>query len=96
MLIEMIDGLPPYYGETEFRTILKISKGGRPPVKEAARFSSEANSFLDSCFYLMPSQRPSAKDLLRHVFIQKYAGHPFDISENVTFSRAAHQKSLGR
>ncbi|ESN98660.1 hypothetical protein HELRODRAFT_66976 [Helobdella robusta] len=93
MVIEMIDGVPPYLGESQIRTIYLISTRSKPPVKDSARFTKEANHFLDQCVQYDPARRVAAKKLLEHDFIVKYKDAPFEIRESILFARAKHEQS---
>lgn len=71
MVIEMIDGEPPYLSETPIRALYLIASNGKPTVKESHRISPELQSFLDACLEVEVECRASAVDLLDHTFLQK-------------------------
>src|ERR1700761_9638077 len=71
MVIEMIDGEPPYMNERPVRALYLIGVNGRPKVKnkEKKKLSAELLSFLDHCLEVDVSKRSSAVDLLQHAFL---------------------------
>lgn len=91
LLVEMIDGQPPYCGESQFRTIYLITTNPKPPVKEVHRFSREATSFLDCCFHTDVTKRWTAHGLLRHPFVTKQWFQDFHIKDNILFARQKHR-----
>uniref|UniRef100_A0A1I8F8G7 non-specific serine/threonine protein kinase n=1 Tax=Macrostomum lignano TaxID=282301 RepID=A0A1I8F8G7_9PLAT len=56
MVMEMVDGEPPYMNEQPIK----------PDYKEPANMSPEIKDFLDRCLCVDPAERASAKDLLSH------------------------------
>lgn len=73
LIIEMIDGEPPYLHETPLKALYLIAANGKPSVKEESksRLSSELTSFLDRCLEVNPEKRADTKELLVHPFIAK-------------------------
>jgi len=71
MVIEMIDGEPPYMRERPVRALFLISTGGKPKVhnKSKKRLSPELLGFLDRCLEVEVRRRASAVDLLQHPFL---------------------------
>ena len=51
MVIEMIDGEPPYLNETPLRALFLIASTGKPTVKETSRLDDcpDLGTFLDHC-----------------------------------------------
>jgi serine/threonine protein kinase len=72
LLIEMIDGSPPYINEQPFRAMCKIAMQDEPPSitpESQARVSQNVMSFLQRCLTIDPQQRADTSELLQHVFI---------------------------
>ncbi|NWT67966.1 PAK5 kinase, partial [Prunella himalayana] len=85
MVMEMIDGEPPYFNEPPLQAMRRI-RDNLPPRREGGVFptsnasvvfqvSSVLRGFLDSMLVREPSQRATAQELLRHPFL-KLAGPP--------------------
>ncbi|KFM09700.1 Serine/threonine-protein kinase PAK 7, partial [Aptenodytes forsteri] len=75
MVIEMIDGEPPYFNEPPLQAMRRIRDNLPPRVKDVHKVSSVLRGFLDSMLVREPSQRATAQELLRHPFL-KLAGPP--------------------
>ncbi|XP_034288260.1 serine/threonine-protein kinase PAK 5 isoform X3 [Pantherophis guttatus] len=75
MVIEMIDGEPPYFNEPPLQAMRRIRDNVPPRVKDLHKVSSVLRGFLDLMLVREPSQRGSAQELLRHPFL-KLAGPP--------------------
>lgn len=71
MVIEMIDGEPPYLSETPIRALYLIASNGKPTVKEKDRVSAELESFLDACLEVEVDDRATAAELLEHPFLRQ-------------------------
>jgi len=69
MLMEMLEGEPPYMEFPPLRALFLITTKGIPPLKEPQRFSSQLAAFLSSCLEMEPEKRASAADLLHHPFL---------------------------
>uniref|UniRef100_A0A8C5QQ15 non-specific serine/threonine protein kinase n=1 Tax=Leptobrachium leishanense TaxID=445787 RepID=A0A8C5QQ15_9ANUR len=75
MVIEMIDGEPPYFNEPPLQAMRRIRDNLPPRVKDAHQVSSVLRGFLDLMLVREPSQRATAQGLLRHPFL-KLSGPP--------------------
>ncbi|XP_069464403.1 serine/threonine-protein kinase PAK 5 isoform X2 [Ambystoma mexicanum] len=75
MVIEMIDGEPPYFNEPPLQAMRRIRDNLPPRVKDIHKVSSILRGFLDLMLVREPSQRATAQELLRQPFL-KMAGPP--------------------
>ncbi|KAF6772971.1 hypothetical protein AHF37_06830 [Paragonimus kellicotti] len=72
MVIEMLDGEPPYIHEQPLRAIMLIQANGKPKPK--AKITNPAMAdFLDRCLVVNPDRRASANELLSHRFLSNCA-----------------------
>ena len=71
MVIEMIDGEPPYLNETPLRALFLIASTGKPSVKETSRLEEcpDLKVFLDRCLEVDSDQRSSASAALDLPFL---------------------------
>ena len=99
MIIEMIDGEPPYLNETPLRALYLILTTGKPSVQEQDKMSPELRDFLDHCLEVDPLNRWTATQLLEHQFIKKaldHSGRPLDLAslaKNIKAARKAKNSS---
>ena len=70
MIIEMLEGEPPYLNETPLKAIFKIATKGKPEIKEA-KLSEELKSFMHACLEVDVDKRSTAEELLQHPFLDK-------------------------
>ena len=71
MVIEMIEGQPPYMKETPVRAFYLISTRGKPKLKKTTRLSKELSAFLDRCLIVNVDERASAAELLSDPLMAK-------------------------
>jgi p21-activated kinase 1 len=71
MAMELVEGEPPYMGESMLKALYMIAKEGRPPFKNPEAMSQELKSFIEQCTTMDPDTRPSAAEMLRHPFLKK-------------------------
>mmetsp|Transcript_3497 Transcript_3497/g.12326 ORF Transcript_3497/g.12326 Transcript_3497/m.12326 type:complete len:424 (-) Transcript_3497:1608-2879(-) len=70
LLMELAEGEPPYMDFPPLRALFLITTKGIPGLKEPERWSTDMQEFLSQCLQLEPDERPVAKDLLKHPFLQ--------------------------
>jgi len=71
MIIEMLEGEPPYLHETALKAIYRIATKGKPEIKEEDKLSPELKDFIDKCLEVEVDSRASATTLLQHKFLEK-------------------------
>jgi len=69
--MEMAEMVPPRYDIHFARVIFIIPQQPPPTFKDPSKWSSEFKDFIATCLNKDPKLRPSAKDLLKHPFIQR-------------------------
>lgn len=70
MIIEMIEGEPPYLNETPLRALYLIATNGTPRLKEPEALSYEIRRFLAWCLQVDFNKRANADELLNDNFIR--------------------------
>lgn len=74
MVIEMVDGEPPYFNEPPLKAMKMIRDNLPPKLKNGQKASPLLKGFLERLLVRDPSQRGMATELLKHPFLSK-AGH---------------------
>jgi len=69
--IEMAEFHPPYHDLHPMRVLFMIPTAPSPTLKDSSTWSSEFADFIRLCLAKEQSQRPSAKELLKHPFFEK-------------------------
>ncbi|KAI5964124.1 STE20 [Candida pseudojiufengensis] len=69
MMIEMIEGEPPYLNETPLRALYLIATNGTPSLKEPEALSYDIRKFLSWCLQVDFNRRANADELLHDKFI---------------------------
>ncbi|XP_041831435.1 serine/threonine-protein kinase PAK 6b [Melanotaenia boesemani] len=75
MVVEMVDGEPPYFSDTPISAMKKLRDEEAPTVKNIQRVSPVLKDFLCCMLTRDTQQRSSATDLLEHPFLLQ-AGPP--------------------
>lgn len=88
MVIEMIEGEPPYLNETPLKALYLIATNGSPEIKSKNKLSAELLNFLDKCLAVEPEKRASASELLKHPFLKK-AENLISLRQNIIAAREA-------
>ncbi|XP_068934671.1 serine/threonine-protein kinase PAK 4 isoform X2 [Petaurus breviceps papuanus] len=78
MVIEMVDGEPPYFNEPPLKAMKMIRDNLPPKLKNLHKVSPSLKGFLDRLLVRDPAQRATASELLKHPFLCK-AGPPASI-----------------
>lgn len=68
LIIEMLEGAPPYLNEAPFKAIYLIALRGKPDIAYE-KLSPELADFLDKCLNVDPEARATATELLEHPFL---------------------------
>uniref|UniRef100_A0A674MZG6 non-specific serine/threonine protein kinase n=1 Tax=Takifugu rubripes TaxID=31033 RepID=A0A674MZG6_TAKRU len=75
MVIEMVDGEPPYFNEPPLKAMKMIRDNLPPKLKNLHKVSPLLKGFLDRMLVRDPAQRAVASEILKHPFLTK-AGPP--------------------
>jgi len=69
-MIEMVDMNPPLSEFHPLRALYLIPSSPPPTPQNAKKFSKEFLDFLQYCLVKEANKRPTAKEMLRHRFVQ--------------------------
>ncbi|XP_056624793.1 serine/threonine-protein kinase PAK 6 [Triplophysa dalaica] len=69
MVVEMVDGEPPYFSETPVAAMKRLRDELAPTVRNLHQVSPVLKDFLDRMLTRDPMERASATDLLEHPFL---------------------------
>ncbi|KAG5266177.1 hypothetical protein AALO_G00250640 [Alosa alosa] len=71
MVVEMVDGEPPYFSETPVAAMKRLRDEPAPTVRNINQISPVLRDFLDRMLTRDPLDRATATDLLEHPFLLK-------------------------
>ncbi|XP_018583112.2 serine/threonine-protein kinase PAK 6 isoform X2 [Scleropages formosus] len=69
MVVEMVDGEPPYFSEAPVAAMKRLRDEPAPTVRNLHKISPVLKDFLDRMLTRDPLERASATDLLEHPFL---------------------------
>ncbi|XP_007230426.2 serine/threonine-protein kinase PAK 6 [Astyanax mexicanus] len=69
MVVEMVDGEPPYFSETPVAAMKRLRDEPAPTIRNIQQVSPVLKDFLDRMLTREPMERASATDLLEHPFL---------------------------
>jgi len=75
MLMEMIEGEPPYLEYPPLRALFLITTKGIPPIQKPEQYSPELIDFYNKCLEKEPEKRSDADVLLEHPFLRLACEH---------------------
>jgi len=93
MVMEMLEGEPPYMEFPPLRALFLITTKGVPPLKNPQGHSSELQSFLNLCLEKSPEARGSADQLLAHPFI-RMACKPSEFAKAIEEARRCKEEGF--
>lgn len=71
MVMEMVEGEPPYLNEPPLRALYLISSRGAPSLQNPEAASKLLKAFLEASLQVDVDKRPDATELMQHAFIAK-------------------------
>ncbi|KAI8080627.1 kinase-like domain-containing protein [Thamnidium elegans] len=71
MVIEMIEGEPPYLHENPLRALYLIATNGTPSLQHPDELSDKLKDFLTQSLTVESNDRPDANTLLKHPFLTR-------------------------
>lgn len=92
MVIEMIDGEPPFFNELPLQAMRRIRDMPPPKLKNGHKVSPLLMNFVEKMLVRDPNSRATASELLNHPFL-RCSGPPASLVPLI--SSARHKKSIG-
>ncbi|XP_070577974.1 serine/threonine-protein kinase PAK mbt-like [Ptychodera flava] len=71
MVIEMVDGEPPFFNEPPLQAMRRIRDMPPPKLKNTHRVSPRLQGFIEKMLVRDPTQRATAFELLQHPFLRQ-------------------------
>jgi serine/threonine protein kinase len=71
MMLELVNGKPPYLGQPINEVVFSILTYSAPDIEEDFKWSLEMRDFLKICLVKDPFLRPSTEELINHPFLTK-------------------------
>ncbi|XP_031847110.1 serine/threonine-protein kinase PAK mbt [Nomia melanderi] len=71
MIIEMVDGEPPFFNEPPLQAMRRIRDMPPPKLKNSHKVSPRLQGFLERMLVRDPAQRATATELLQHPFLRQ-------------------------
>jgi len=87
LLMEMVEGEPPYMEFPPLRALFLITTKGIPPLKEPHKWSADLNDFFARAIEKDVDKRPSADELLKHPFVNR----PLNAKDTIPIIRTAKE-----
>ena len=69
MVIEMVDGEPPYFSDSPVQAMKRLRDSAPPKLKNSYKVSPVLRDFLDRMLVREPQERATAQELLDHPFL---------------------------
>ena len=85
LLIEMLEGEPPYMDEEPLKALYLIATNGTPTLKRPEFLSAHCRDFISRCLQVPCENRASVEELMLHPFVQDTA--PFSALAELVSSR---------
>eukprot|EP01105_Mastigella_eilhardi_P025220 TRINITY_DN679_c0_g1_i3.p1 TRINITY_DN679_c0_g1~~TRINITY_DN679_c0_g1_i3.p1 ORF type:complete len:213 (+),score=29.14 TRINITY_DN679_c0_g1_i3:593-1231(+) len=74
MMMELLEGQPPYMEIPPLKALLMITTQGIPPLKTPDAFSTDIRGFLARCLEVTANARADTVELLQHRFLSRATG----------------------
>lgn len=71
VLLELCEQNPPHIEKDRLVALEHIANGPAPSMKNPNKWSKHLLSFFKNCVNKVPEMRPTADELLRHIFIRR-------------------------
>lgn len=73
MVLEMINGEPPYLGETQLKALFLIVTNGRPKIDFSDKSDNLKDFVMEKCLVVNVDERATVDDLMGHPFLKVQA-----------------------